>query len=83
MNIQKISYNTFLVTVDGIDFSVTVDDDYYQELTEEKCSKEELVKASFKFLLDREAKESILKSFNLKVISSYFPEYADRIKDYI
>jgi hypothetical protein len=35
----------------------------------------ELVKASFAFLLEREPKESILREFDLTVISRYFPEY--------
>jgi len=34
-----------------------------------------LVRQSFLFLLEREPKESILRSFNLTAISRYFPEY--------
>lgn len=34
-----------------------------------------LVAASFEFLLRRESKESILRSFELTVIERYFPEY--------
>lgn len=44
---------------------------------------EHLVEASFRFLLDREPKESILRSFDLSVIGRYFPEYRDRIGDYL
>lgn len=40
---------------------------------------EELVEASFRFLLEREPKESILRKFELPVIERYFPEYAARI----
>lgn len=36
---------------------------------------EALVEASFRFLLDREPKEAILRSFELPVIERYFPEY--------
>jgi hypothetical protein len=43
-------------------------------------SAEALVEASFKFLLERESKESILRRFELSVISRYFPEYPDEIK---
>jgi hypothetical protein len=43
----------------------------------------DLVEASFRFLLEREPKESILSSFELGVISRYFPEYEDRIADYL
>ena len=43
----------------------------------------ELVEASFRFLLDREPKESIMQSFDLSVIVRYFPEYPERIGDYL
>jgi hypothetical protein len=36
---------------------------------------EELIRRSFEFLLAREPKESILRSFDLSVIRRYFPEY--------
>lgn len=38
---------------------------------------EELIRRSFEFLLARERKESILRSFDLAVISRYFPEFDD------
>jgi hypothetical protein len=38
-----------------------------------------LVRASFEFLLEREPKESILRSFEIEVIGHYFPEYAEVI----
>lgn len=42
-------------------------------------SAEDLVRASFEFLLAREPKEQILGEFDLSVISRYFPEYEDEI----
>lgn len=36
---------------------------------------EELIEASFRFLLEREPKESILRQFELPVIERYFPDY--------
>lgn len=36
---------------------------------------EELVRDSFRFLLEREPKESILREFKLSVITRYFPDY--------
>lgn len=44
---------------------------------------EALVEASFRFLLDREPKESILASFDLTAISRYFPEYESTIGEYL
>ena len=61
---------------------VTLDKDYWETLTEEKLDPEELVRRSFIFLLERETKESILRTFNLKVINSYFPEYEQEIKNH-
>lgn len=46
-------------------------------------SPEELIEASFRFLLDREPKESILGRFDLSVITRYFPDYPARISDYM
>jgi hypothetical protein len=40
---------------------------------------EELLEASFEFLLEREPKEAILRRFELPVIERYFPEYSSRI----
>ena len=77
MEIEKQDSNTFLVKIDSFTFKVTVDDDYLN------YPKEDLIRASFKFLLDREPLTSILQEFNLKLIQSYFPEYEDKIKDYL
>ena len=36
---------------------------------------EDLVRASFEFLLEHEPKESILREFDIEVIGRYFPGY--------
>jgi hypothetical protein len=41
---------------------------------------EELVRASFEFLLEREPATSILREFSLDVISQYFPGYPAQIR---
>ncbi|HUC13935.1 MAG TPA: hypothetical protein VMS00_05730 [Acidimicrobiales bacterium] len=46
-------------------------------------SDEDLVRASFVFLLEREPATSILAEFSLDLISSYFPEYRREIRKYI
>ncbi len=40
----------------------------------------DLVRRSFVFLLEREPKESILRSFELTVIGRYFPDWEQRIR---
>ena len=42
-----------------------------------------LIKASFKFLLEREPKEMILSKFDLQIIANYFPNYEKEIRKYM
>lgn len=46
-------------------------------------SAEELVRAAFTFLLEREPKESILSRFDVTVIGRYFPEFEREIGSYL
>ncbi|MGD9658273.1 MAG: hypothetical protein AB7U61_11675 [Methylocystis sp.] len=46
------------------------------------ADEEKLIEAAFRFLLDREAKESILARFDLSVIAHYFPEFERRLPEY-
>ena len=41
------------------------------------------IAGAFRFLLDREPKESILRRFDLAVISTYFPEFGSTIGEYL
>lgn len=54
--------------------------EYYEKLTGKSVAEEVLVEESFRFLLEREPKESILRSFDLSVISRYFPAYEREIR---
>jgi hypothetical protein len=68
--------------VDGTgraEFTVEVDEVDRRRLAGGKLSPEELVRRSFEFLLKREPKESVLRRFNIKVISQYFPEYEEEV----
>ena len=58
---------------------VTLTQTYYEKLTAGAISPEALVEESFAFLLAREPNTSILSTFNLTVISRYFPEYEREI----
>ncbi|KPJ51539.1 MAG: hypothetical protein AMJ38_00180 [Dehalococcoidia bacterium DG_22] len=58
---------------------VTMTRNTYQRLTSEACTPEELVRKSFEFLLEREPKESILRKFEITMISRYFPDYEREI----
>ena len=62
-------------------YEVTMDKDYYMDLTENGgIMPEEFIKKSFEFLLDRESKDSILQQFDIAQINDYFPEYEMEIK---
>ncbi|MFP4642359.1 MAG: hypothetical protein ACLFPU_09335 [Dehalococcoidia bacterium] len=84
INVKKKSEKEFTVTVEEAggrsEHAVTLDDEYYQHLTQGKIEKEELVRKSFEFLLQRESKESILSKFDLRIISRYFPEFESEVK---
>ena len=58
---------------------VTVSDDDARDLAP-GASADDLVRESFAFLLEREPAGSILASFDLSVISRYFPEYRTEIR---
>jgi len=71
---------------------VTVGDDpaattHEVEVTDEDISRlapgaevQRLVEASFRFLLERESREAILRRFALPVIGRHFPEYEAEIR---
>ena len=60
--------------------AVTVDADDLVHLGPPGIAPEQLVEASFAFLLEREPRESILREFELPVIGRYFPEYEREIR---
>jgi len=62
---------------------VTMKNSTYQGLTGGDVTPERCVQAAFEFLLDREPKESILGSFDITVISRYFPEFEREISRYL
>ena len=61
-----------------LSFQVTLDKEDYNSLSAGRTL-EDFIKDSFQFLLERESKEMILRSFNVKVISQYFPEFKKEI----
>ena len=60
--------------------TVVVERTYRDKLAGTGVPVEQLVQKSFEFLLTREPKESILRSFNLPLIGRYFPEYETEIR---
>jgi hypothetical protein len=60
--------------------SVTLSSGDYERLGGAYPTPEDFVRACFEFLLEREPKESILRSFDLAQIGDYFPEFERRIQ---
>ena len=52
-------------------------------LTAGRHTPEQCLQAAFRFLLDREPKESILSRFDVTVISRYFPEFERELPKYL
>lgn len=86
ITIESINQNSFKVTVNKqstTEHLVLLNDNFYQNITNGKITKKDLIIKSFEFLLLRESNKSILREFNLEVINQYFPEYNNEIKKII
>ena len=84
-------------TGDPLRFEVTVRDGagetrHQVTMTQETClsltaggkySPEQCLEAAFRFLLDCEPKEAILKRFDVTVISRYFPDFERQLPTYL
>jgi hypothetical protein len=64
----------------GTEHDVTVSPGDLERFGSSHGSPEAFVRACFEFLLEREPKESILRSFDVAVIGRYFPEFETTIR---
>jgi hypothetical protein len=62
---------------------VTISRHEGDRLTGGEHSPERCVEAAFRFLLDREPKEAILKRFDVTVIRRYFPDFEQHLPRYL
>jgi hypothetical protein len=88
IKVEHRGRNEYEVTVEtggsASTHAVTLSDEYHEKLSggsngKPSETKEDLIRRSFEFLLERESKESILGSFDLPLIGRYFPEYEREI----
>ena len=82
--INELSKDKFEITVKANQITkhvVYVTDEMLFNLTKNEISKKELLNFSFNFLLERETNTSILSSFDITLISKYFPEYPRKVSD--
>jgi hypothetical protein len=62
---------------------VTMSRETCERLSAGKHTPERCLEAAFRFLLDREPKESILRRFDVTEISRYFPEFEREMPRYL
>ncbi|HRN84910.1 MAG TPA: hypothetical protein PK857_08825 [Hyphomicrobium sp.] len=78
---------TFLVQVRDAEgessYDVTLGQNTYERLSGQKYAPETCVEAAFRFLLDREPRQSILSRFDVDRISQYFPEFEGTLPSYL
>ena len=63
-----------------VGFLVKIDRQHWEYLTGGREPPEQLVRKCFRFLLRRQSKYSILRSFDLREIDELFPEFETEIK---
>jgi hypothetical protein len=82
IEVDHVEGDTFRVTVEEAggttNHTVTLEPAYATRLAG-AVPRERLIRCSFEFLLEREPKEAILRSFDLPVIARYFPQYEAEI----
>ena len=80
LTVTQQAGGTFRVqTPAGTSHEVSVPAGFAASLGCDRVAPEELVRASFEFLLEREPASSIMREFSLDVISRYFPGYPAEI----
>lgn len=62
---------------------VTISEGTVAQLGQGRFTPEQCIEASFRFVVDREPKESILREFDVAVIARYFPEYEAELPRYL
>jgi hypothetical protein len=62
---------------------VTMTRSLHKKLTNGAQTPSQCVEGAFRFLLEREPKESILAYFDISVISRYFPEFERELPRYL
>jgi|TARA_B100001250_G_scaffold370245_1_gene354274 Ulp1 family protease len=85
ISVNRITPDKYDVTVKSsspTSHIVTITDRDLQRLAGNALSKEKLIEFSFRFLLEREPNTSIMRSFDLSIISNYFPEYEENVKSF-
>ena len=81
---DPLQFSVTITDGDGVTHhQVTMSQATYESLTAGEWTPVECVRAALRFLLDREPKESILSTFDITVISRYFPSFEHDFDGYL
>lgn len=84
ITVTPLGAGHFRIRVDdggsSTEHEVTVEPADLDRLGAGYASPEGFLRSCFEFLLEREPKESILRSFDVSTIGRYFPEFEERIR---
>ena len=62
---------------------VTLNEETYERLTQRRITPVQCIEAAFRFMLEREAKSDILRSFDVNVIQLYFANFEKEFPNYM
>jgi len=71
----------FVINIGTEEYRVTLDRDYWLELTGKNLTPGQLVLYAFMFLLDHEPQKNILREFDLRLVQKNFPNFEDSIRE--
>ena len=83
IDVKKLSDRVFEVNIDDpakTTHEVTIPEGYWESLTDKKISREDLIRETFEFMLERQSQEMILRKIDLLTVARNFPEYEMVIK---
>lgn len=63
-------------------YDVILPIEYYKSISKESCSEKEFVQKAFRFLVEHEAPDEILATFELPVIQTYFSNFEASVMTY-
>jgi len=63
-----------------VGFLVKITRQHWEDLTDGRESPEQLIKKCFRFLLKKQSKYSIVRSFDLQEVHKSFPDFKDEMK---
>ena len=74
------TYSVRILADKNSEHTVTLEEDYYRELTSGDILPEELIQNAIHFLLERKGAEEIMGDFDLSYLQRLFPDFEKSMK---